>query len=860
MGAAHERSSPDRPERAQHDPPAAQSSPATGPVIAAPGMMLDGIGNRALLALLRSGRLQRKARISEPGDAAEHEADRVARQVTSIPDHRLAAVAPPALRRLPAPSPNPAPGDMPGGIHEVLRSPGQRLDPPVRDFFEARFGYDLSEVRVHDDAQAAASAQAIAADAYTTGAHIAFAAGRHRPDTAQGRELLAHELAHVVQQNAGDTAVIRRAPAPAEYQGDAPRTTAPAAPVSNPTPRVSDDDWIGALEILRLQSPGDFLKLLIANEGIFYPILAHYGFQGSWVKKEDYFADFDQAVQKWGKASIYLQRYAAAARAAPQPQPKPKSREERQYEDAQYMVIDMNRHGHTRSEVNDALESAGLMEDLENHGFERAGRWSFRNSEAYEQSAIRALNDFIGRYQVAHNINVPTTASVPTPDPAEYYRAWLEGLEYVTSSFVAAEFAEFASKFTDDPRKITAAAGLGAAFEGAAGAYFTAVGNRGSYAPDVENKPLSVQVQELRYGGAQPIKPAIDPARVADPPPRDPLPKPDPVKTPDPLPPASDTPVKAPTKPPVEVKPPVTTDPVPVSTTRTATDPLAGAVQRPVDVTERSAFPPAPDPAAARRQLELDIQQARERFERLQKRAKEAEDAYARSLRPTVGAKERRGEQPTQQETDLLAAKDSLAKAREDARSKLKQLEQKRAAEQPNKGAQRVGQEGLAQEPIYVEELRARGLKARKTDPGSPVIDAAIEGTPEVHSVKTIEPGPSTDAAVQQAEDGSIRVLADRVGARIGEALMDRGSDKWSKLRNQWNDTKRETYADHFGYELPKDPDEVTFVVDVRVVSAVEISESRRNEVLVAVVAWLHKNRRLPPPGRFLWQITYVKK
>jgi len=74
------------------------------------------------------------------------------------------------------------------------------LDPASRAFFEARFGADLSGVRIHDTAQAAASADAVGALGYTVGQHIAFARGQYRPGTDSGRRLLAHELAHTFQQ------------------------------------------------------------------------------------------------------------------------------------------------------------------------------------------------------------------------------------------------------------------------------------------------------------------------------------------------------------------------------------------------------------------------------------------------------------------------------------------------------------------------------------------------------------------------------------------------------------------------------------------------------------------------------------
>jgi hypothetical protein len=89
---------------------------------------------------------------------------------------------------------------VPPIVHEVLRSPGQPLEPATRAFMEPRFGHDFSNVRVHADAKAAESAWAVNAIAYTVGRDVAFGSGQYAPQTGAGRKLLAHELTHVVQQ------------------------------------------------------------------------------------------------------------------------------------------------------------------------------------------------------------------------------------------------------------------------------------------------------------------------------------------------------------------------------------------------------------------------------------------------------------------------------------------------------------------------------------------------------------------------------------------------------------------------------------------------------------------------------------
>jgi hypothetical protein len=86
-----------------------------------------------------------------------------------------------------------------------LRSPGQALDTSARSFFEPRFDYDFSRVRVHTDAGAAESARAVNALAYTFGRQIVFAADQYAPASIPGQKLLAHELTHVIQQHGSQT-------------------------------------------------------------------------------------------------------------------------------------------------------------------------------------------------------------------------------------------------------------------------------------------------------------------------------------------------------------------------------------------------------------------------------------------------------------------------------------------------------------------------------------------------------------------------------------------------------------------------------------------------------------------------------
>lgn len=86
-------------------------------------------------------------------------------------------------------------------IDSVISSGGSPLDRSTRSFFEPRFGYDLSSVRIHTDSAAGQSARSINAKAYTFGSNIVFGSGEYQPQSEPGMQLIAHELAHVAQQD-----------------------------------------------------------------------------------------------------------------------------------------------------------------------------------------------------------------------------------------------------------------------------------------------------------------------------------------------------------------------------------------------------------------------------------------------------------------------------------------------------------------------------------------------------------------------------------------------------------------------------------------------------------------------------------
>jgi outer membrane protein OmpA-like peptidoglycan-associated protein len=188
--------------------------------------------------------IQTKLAINKPGDQYEQEADRLSQQVMRMPEPQLqrACACGGGCPKCQAEQPGREHERLqtkrvqasdtgqiaaPPIVHEVLRSPGQPLDPATRAFMEPHFGHDFSRVRIHTDAKAAESAWAIQANAYTSGQNMVFGAGQYAPTTPRGKSLLAHELAHVVQQG-GARSVIQRQACPNRPANEVTQSRTPA--------------------------------------------------------------------------------------------------------------------------------------------------------------------------------------------------------------------------------------------------------------------------------------------------------------------------------------------------------------------------------------------------------------------------------------------------------------------------------------------------------------------------------------------------------------------------------------------------------------------------------------------------------
>jgi Domain of unknown function (DUF4157) len=193
---------------------------------------------------MRSVGIQAKLAVSQPGDQHEREADRIADAVIhgqAVDVHHAAAPSSTVRRtcggckgeqeghkcaecegeqqsqqqeETPVQAKRDAgaaePAGVAGGHPDTFEGRGHPLPSALRGEFEPRFGHDLSHVRLHTDAAAGESASAFNALAFTYGRNVVFGAGQFNPTSTTGRHLIAHELAHVVQQSGQAQPSIQR--------------------------------------------------------------------------------------------------------------------------------------------------------------------------------------------------------------------------------------------------------------------------------------------------------------------------------------------------------------------------------------------------------------------------------------------------------------------------------------------------------------------------------------------------------------------------------------------------------------------------------------------------------------------------
>jgi hypothetical protein len=181
-------------------------------------------------------------------------------------------------RRVDGTATTPTTGTAAAGAHvdHALAGGGQALEPGARGLLESRFGADFSRVRVHTDGAADASARALGAQAYATGEHLVFGAGRYAPHTRGGLWLLAHELAHTVQQRLGGPAAQARAEAPdspADPSEAAANRAADAVLAGQSMPRLAPaSGGLHCYKVTSVDTVNDSEKLVHLDSGLRYRV------------------------------------------------------------------------------------------------------------------------------------------------------------------------------------------------------------------------------------------------------------------------------------------------------------------------------------------------------------------------------------------------------------------------------------------------------------------------------------------------------------------------------------------------------------------------------------------------------------
>ena len=160
--------------------------------------------------------IQPKLTINQPKDMYEKEADAVADKIMRMEDEESlqTKISPLTVQRKCAECEEEENNvqmkgegnrrvmtTAPPSVNKVISAGGESLDAGTKGFMESRFGHDFGNVQVHNDSKAHQSSAEINALAYTHGNHVVFGEGQFQPNSNSGKQLLAHELAHVIQQS-----------------------------------------------------------------------------------------------------------------------------------------------------------------------------------------------------------------------------------------------------------------------------------------------------------------------------------------------------------------------------------------------------------------------------------------------------------------------------------------------------------------------------------------------------------------------------------------------------------------------------------------------------------------------------------
>lgn len=260
-------------------------------------------------------KIQSPVMMNTPGTISEQEADNVAVQVLRMPEPQLKQVCAcgggcpkcqnvgqgsrqTLLQTKPAQANDSTETVAPPIVHEMLNRTGQPLDMSTRVFMEPRFGADFSRVRLHTDSLAAKAAKAVNARAFTVGNDIVFGEAQYMPHAQATQRLLAHELAHVVQQSQLGRASVQRMFDGGEASGDpGGGAGAPGASIHQEYVRLICEAIAGIREAVEEGRVWPFEPLDILQDEE-HPNLGHARVQGRWEGLQTLIADLGGVVER----------------------------------------------------------------------------------------------------------------------------------------------------------------------------------------------------------------------------------------------------------------------------------------------------------------------------------------------------------------------------------------------------------------------------------------------------------------------------------------------------------------------------------------------------------------------------------
>jgi hypothetical protein len=412
------------------------------------------------------------------------------------------------------------------GIRQAVRAPGLPLDPATRAHMEAAFGRDLSQVRVHTDDDAAGSAAAVRAEAYTVGQDVVFGDGQYAPGTTGGRRLLAHELAHTIQQRDGAGPPPSNDPDGIHERSarDAADDVAANTPAQAPMPSAGVGVSMNAVperELAIKEAEAELARM--AREEA----------EEEAQEKREAEAEAKAAARSYGPTTLSLiqpdpNQMTDEMIEAPLKEFRDREKAQKQKKQIVEEALDETRDerfGMFRQVLTqhptggDAL-AAFMSKNLPMRDLQVLRRYGLEWPHWYNR------HKFLGRVKGAldryaadqHHMrygDAPVAKEFTQEDEEalrkqqfrdEFDKAWVEGLEHVTGSVSGGFGAWLTSQFTDDPKKITAGAKLGTAVSGSYGSVLSTVAHAGSYVPEVEG-PAS-PTGSWRYRNPAPIKDA----------------------------------------------------------------------------------------------------------------------------------------------------------------------------------------------------------------------------------------------------------------------------------------------------------------------------------------------------------------